>query len=70
MINERYPQKPTPEERRDAIERRRAWEWENYKCSFCGMPGERVGVRLVAGPGVYICAECVQLCNDCLAEDD
>ena len=33
------------------------------KCSFCGKPPDRVA-RLVAGPGVYICNECVNLCND------
>ena len=33
------------------------------KCSFCGKPRDRVA-RLVAGPGVYICNECVGLCND------
>ncbi len=33
------------------------------KCSFCGKPPDRVA-KLVAGPGVYICNECVDLCND------
>jgi hypothetical protein len=37
-------------------------------CSFCGKPG-RGGLRLVAGPGVHICAECVGLCNEILAQD-
>jgi hypothetical protein len=37
-------------------------------CSFCGKPGG-AGLRLVAGPGVYICAECIGLCNEILAED-
>lgn len=36
-------------------------------CSFCGKP--RAGsLRLVAGPGVYICAECIGLCNEILAD--
>lgn len=35
-------------------------------CSFCGKPREE-GRRLVAGPGVFICADCVQLCAEILA---
>ncbi len=38
------------------------------KCSFCGKTSEQVR-RLVAGPGVFICDECVQLCHDILDED-
>ena len=38
------------------------------KCSFCGKTSEQVR-RLVAGPGVFICNECVELCNDILDED-
>jgi ATP-dependent Clp protease ATP-binding subunit ClpA len=37
-------------------------------CSFCGKPGG-AGLRLVAGPGVFICAECVTLCTEILAQD-
>jgi len=37
-------------------------------CSFCGNSQEKVK-RLVAGPGVYICNECIALCNDILAEE-
>ncbi|HNW91929.1 MAG TPA: ATP-dependent Clp protease ATP-binding subunit ClpX [bacterium] len=37
-------------------------------CSFCGNSQEKVK-RLVAGPGVYICNECISLCNDILSED-
>jgi ATP-dependent protease Clp ATPase subunit len=37
------------------------------RCSFCGKKqGE---VRLIAGPGVFICNECVALCNEILAHD-
>jgi hypothetical protein len=36
------------------------------RCSFCGKPNTEVE-RLVAGPGVYICNECVSLCADILA---
>ena len=38
------------------------------KCSFCGKSSEQ-GRRLVAGPGVFICNECVDLCCDILDED-
>ncbi len=38
------------------------------RCSFCGKSQHEV-VRLVAGPGVYICNECVGLCNTILAEE-
>jgi ATP-dependent Clp protease ATP-binding subunit ClpX len=37
-------------------------------CSFCGKKQGQVQ-RLIAGPGVYICNECVELCNDILDED-
>jgi ClpX C4-type zinc finger/Clp amino terminal domain, pathogenicity island component len=37
-------------------------------CSFCGKPGG-AGLRLIAGPGVHICAECIGLCNEILARD-
>ncbi len=36
-------------------------------CSFCGKPNTAVE-RLVAGPGVYICNECVGLCAEIVAE--
>ena len=39
-----------------------------YLCSFCGKNQDEV-MRLIAGPnGVYICDECVSLCNEILAE--
>ncbi len=38
------------------------------KCSFCGKTQEQVR-RLIAGPGVYICDECVELCEDILADE-
>ncbi|MBE1548390.1 hypothetical protein GGC64_002414 [Mycobacterium sp. OAS707] len=37
------------------------------RCSFCGKQHTEVG-KLVAGPGVYICDECVNLCVDVMAE--
>lgn len=41
---------------------------EGMKCSFCGKPNGQVR-KLVQGPGVYICDECVALCNEILEED-
>ena len=41
---------------------------EALRCSFCGKSQQKV-VRLVAGPGVYICNECVDLCNQIIAEE-
>jgi ATP-dependent Clp protease ATP-binding subunit ClpX len=41
---------------------------EVLRCSFCGKSRHKV-VRLVAGPGVYICNECVGLCNQIIADE-
>jgi len=41
---------------------------ENLFCSFCGKSQSQVG-KLIAGPGVYICDECVRLCSDILNEE-
>lgn len=38
------------------------------QCSFCGKLEDRVK-RLIAGPGVYICDECVDLCQEILEEE-
>ncbi|NLM20798.1 MAG: AAA domain-containing protein, partial [Peptococcaceae bacterium] len=38
------------------------------KCSFCGKNQEQVK-KLVAGPGVYICDECIELCNEIIDEE-
>src|SRR3712207_7266749 len=37
------------------------------KCSFCGKSQKQVQ-QLIAGPGVYICDECVELCNEIIEE--
>lgn len=39
------------------------------RCSFCGKPQNQVK-RLIAGPGVYICDECVEMCMDIIKEDE
>ncbi len=38
------------------------------KCSFCGKPQEVVK-KIIAGPGVYICDECIALCQDIIEEE-
>ncbi len=40
----------------------------NYRCSFCGKSQEEVK-KLIAGPSVYICDECIELCNEIMVED-
>ena len=40
---------------------------ELLKCSFCGKSQKQVQ-QLIAGPGVYICDECVELCNEIIDE--
>ncbi|MFF5291046.1 ClpX C4-type zinc finger protein [Paractinoplanes globisporus] len=38
-------------------------------CSFCAKPSSDVE-KMIAGPGVYICNECVELCNDILRSEE
>ena len=38
------------------------------KCSFCGKSQKQVK-KLIAGPGVYICDECIDLCNEIIDEE-
>ena len=41
---------------------------ELLQCSFCGKSQKQVK-RLIAGPGVYICDECIDLCNEIIEEE-
>ncbi|MCP4473538.1 MAG: ATP-dependent Clp protease ATP-binding subunit ClpX [Gammaproteobacteria bacterium] len=41
---------------------------DNYSCSFCGKKQEEVK-KLIAGPKVFICDHCIELCNDILIEE-
>ena len=41
---------------------------KGIKCSFCGKSQEAVN-RVIAGPGVYICNECIKVCNNILEDD-
>ncbi|HBM73950.1 MAG TPA: ATP-dependent Clp protease ATP-binding subunit ClpX [Clostridiaceae bacterium] len=43
-------------------------EKKQLKCSFCGKSQDQVR-RLIAGPGVYICDECIELCSEIIAEE-
>jgi ATP-dependent Clp protease ATP-binding subunit ClpX len=43
-------------------------ESELLKCSFCGKSQKQVK-KLIAGPGVYICDECIDLCNEIIEEE-
>ncbi len=58
------------EVRRDQVDKRgpmkkRIASPHPIRCSFCGRGQDEVA-RLVSGPSVYICSECVKLCNDIL----
>ena len=50
------------------MERRRDESNGNLCCSFCGKSQKEVK-KLIAGPTVYICDECIALCNDIIAEE-
>ena len=41
---------------------------KQLKCSFCGKSQDQVK-RLIAGPGVYICDECIDLCSDIIQDE-
>jgi hypothetical protein len=41
---------------------------EGLNCSFCGKSHHQV-LKMIAGPGVYVCNECVDLCNQIIAEE-
>lgn len=50
------------------MDRRRDEIHSNLSCSFCGKSQKEVK-KLIAGPTVYICDECIGLCNDIIAEE-
>jgi hypothetical protein len=49
-------------------QRRRKRGKADLACSFCGKSQKQVK-KLIAGPGVYICDECIDLCNEIVAEE-
>src|ERR1041384_879334 len=42
---------------------------KHLRCSFCGKSKDSVR-KFISGPSVYICNECITLCNEILAEDE
>ena len=48
--------------------RRKSSNGKDFCCSFCGKSQKEVR-KLIAGPSVYICDECVELCNDIITEE-
>lgn len=50
------------------MQRYNSEERGQLKCSFCGKTQDQVR-KLVAGPGVYICDECIELCNEIIEEE-
>lgn len=50
------------------MSRNREHQHGNLSCSFCGKSQREVR-KLIAGPTVYICDECIRLCNDIIAEE-
>src|SRR3989442_16033886 len=51
--------------RRDSRDTKERHSW---RCSFCGKAKDKVR-KLVAGPGVFICDQCVHLCNEVLQSE-
>ena len=43
-------------------------EKKDIRCSFCGKPQDEVE-RIIAGPGVYICDECIKVCTNIIEND-
>jgi ATP-dependent Clp protease ATP-binding subunit ClpX len=55
-------------QRRDSHMARIGESTDLLKCSFCGKSQKQVR-KLIAGPGVYICDECIELCNEIIEEE-
>ena len=51
-----------------SVSRKGSDKYNNLFCSFCGKSQQEVK-KLIAGPSVYICDECIELCNDIIAEE-
>jgi ATP-dependent Clp protease ATP-binding subunit ClpX len=51
------------------VNRKDTGKYGNLFCSFCGKNQDEVR-KLIAGPSVYICDECIELCNDIIAEEN
>src|SRR5205807_2190579 len=71
----RRPRSPLPRPRRTKAEGDRVSTTTGskstkvpYRCSFCGKSQEQVR-KLIAGQGVYICDECINLCQEIIEEE-
>jgi len=51
------------------VNRKDSSKYGNLFCSFCGKNQDEVR-KLIAGPSVYICDECIELCNDIISEEN
>jgi len=51
------------------VNRKDSSKYGNLFCSFCGKNQDEVR-KVIAGPSVYICDECIELCNDIIAEEN
>jgi ATP-dependent Clp protease ATP-binding subunit ClpX len=51
------------------VNRKDSNKYGNLFCSFCGKNQDEVR-KLIAGPSVYICDECIELCNDIITEEN
>jgi ATP-dependent Clp protease ATP-binding subunit ClpX len=43
--------------------------YRDFRCSFCGKPQSRVE-KLISGPSVFICSDCIHMCNEILKEEE
>jgi len=50
------------------MSKKRPQKNNNYRCSFCGKSQDEVK-KLIAGPTVFICDECIELCNEIMVEE-
>jgi ATP-dependent Clp protease ATP-binding subunit ClpX len=64
-VSSKLQENTNPEER---MAKRRSGDGNGLRCSFCGKSQEEVK-KLIAGPAVYICDECIELCNEIVEEE-
>ena len=50
------------------MNKKKSTKSNNYRCSFCGKSQDEVK-KLIAGPTVFICDECIELCNEIMVEE-
>ena len=50
------------------MNKKKSTKRDNYRCSFCGKSQDEVK-KLIAGPTVFICDECIELCNEIMVEE-